>query len=105
MQTYESCIYAGKVAHKRYAPVPHGFNYPLFMMYLDLKELPFLFKSFWCWTYQGWNIASFFRKDYADGQAADLDLTAAAQSDDLTESVDYGAIAKSVLAETLLKHA
>jgi dihydroneopterin aldolase len=31
--------------------------------------------------------------------AADLDLTAAAQSDDLADSVDYGAMAKSVLAE------
>lgn len=75
MQKFESCIYVGKVSHKRYAPVFHGFSYPLFMMYLDLKELPFLFKSFWCWSYQGWNIASFFRKDYADGQAVDLDST------------------------------
>lgn len=30
---------------------------------------------------------------------ADLDLTVAAQSDDLTDSVDYGAIAKTVIAE------
>lgn len=75
MQKLESCIYVGKVSHKRYAPVFHGFSYPLFMMYLDLKELPFLFKSFWCWSYQRWNIASFFRKDYADGQGFDLDST------------------------------
>lgn len=75
MQKYKSCIYAGKVSHKRYAPVLHGFNYPLFMMYLDLKELPLLFQSFWFWSYQRWNIASFFRKDYADAQEADLDFT------------------------------
>jgi uncharacterized protein len=75
MQKYESCIYAGHVSHQRYAPVFHGFQYPLFMMYLDLAELPLLFKSYWCWSWQRWNIASFFRKDYADGQALDLALT------------------------------
>lgn len=75
MQKFESCIYAGQVSHRRYAPVFHGFQYPLFMMYLDLAELPTLFKSYWCWSWQRWNIASFFRKDYADGSALDLALT------------------------------
>lgn len=75
MQKLESCIYAGHVTHKRYAPVFHGFKYPLFMMYLDLKELSTLFKPYWFWSWQKWNIASFFRKDYADGEATDLDLT------------------------------
>lgn len=75
MQKFHSCIYAGKVSHKRYTPVFHGFSYPLFMMYLDLKELPELFKPFLCWSYQSWNIASFLRKDYADGKVEDLDLT------------------------------
>jgi len=75
MQKLESCIYAGHVTHNRYAPVFHGFKYPLFMMYLDLKELPTLFKPYWSWSWQKWNIASFFRKDYADGEATDLDLT------------------------------
>lgn len=75
MQKFESCIYAGEVSHKRYMPTFHGFTYPLFMMYLDLRELPELFKPFWCWSYQRWNVASFFRKDYAYGKAEDLDST------------------------------
>lgn len=50
MQKLESCIYAGHVTHNRYAPVFHGFKYPLFMMYLDLKELPTLFKPYWSWS-------------------------------------------------------
>ncbi len=75
MRKFESCIYAGEVSHKRYIPTFHGFTYPLFMMYLDLRELPELFKPFWCWSYQSWNIASFFRKDYADGEVTDLDST------------------------------
>jgi DUF1365 family protein len=73
--TRHSCIYAGKVSHQRYVPVAHGFNYSLFMMYIDLKELPELFKPFWFWSWQGRNIASFFRKDYADGASQDLDST------------------------------
>lgn len=35
-----SCIYEGIVTHRRYAPVDHQFRYPLFMVYLDLDELP-----------------------------------------------------------------
>ena len=75
MQKIQSCIYVGKVSHKRYMPRFHGFSYSLFMMYLDLKELPKLFKPFLCWSYQSWNIASFFRNDYADGKSKDLDST------------------------------
>ena len=75
MQKLESCIYAGQVWHKRFSPVFHGFQYPLFMMYLDLEELPNLFNPYWCWSWHRWNIASFFRKDYADGQALDLSIT------------------------------
>jgi len=75
MSKRHSCIYTGTVSHQRYVPVPHGFNYSLFMMYLDLRELPELFKPFWFWSWQGCNLASFLRKDYADGMAHDLDAT------------------------------
>ena len=36
----KSCIYEGQVRHTRTKPVGHTFNYRLFMMYLDLDELP-----------------------------------------------------------------
>ena len=35
-----SCIYNGWVRHRRYEPAGHQFRYELFMMYLDLAELP-----------------------------------------------------------------
>ena len=38
-----SAIYHGSLRHRRYAPRPHGFSYPLFMVYLDLAELDTVF--------------------------------------------------------------
>jgi DUF1365 family protein len=35
-----SCLYEGRVAHRRRAPVEHSFGYPVAMLYLDLDELP-----------------------------------------------------------------
>ncbi len=35
-----SAVYEGWVRHRRFEPVEHGFRYRLFMMYLDLDELP-----------------------------------------------------------------
>jgi len=37
-----SCIYEGIVTHRRCEPVAHQFRYRLFMLYLDLDELPSL---------------------------------------------------------------
>ena len=38
----ESCIYEGRVIHRRYKPLTHRFTYSLYMAYLDLDELPAL---------------------------------------------------------------
>ncbi|MCG8585927.1 MAG: DUF1365 domain-containing protein [Pirellulales bacterium] len=38
----QSCIYEGTVSHHRLEPVDHRFEYRLFMVYLDLEELPHL---------------------------------------------------------------
>jgi len=46
----QSCIYAGQVSHTRTVPVLHRFRYRLFMMYVDLNELPTLFTRRWFWS-------------------------------------------------------
>ena len=45
----QSCIYEGRVRHSRTRPASHRFSYRMFMMYLDLDELPTLFERrlFW----------------------------------------------------------
>jgi len=59
-----SCLYNGLVRHRRHEPAGHQFRYELFMMYLDLAELPHLFDDSWCWSARGPALASFKRSDY-----------------------------------------
>lgn len=72
--TMNSCIYEGKVRHRRFAPVEHAFRYPMFMMYLDLDELPTLFEKRWLWSNEGRGIARFRRQDHLKELSAKLDL-------------------------------
>lgn len=62
----KSCIYKGHVRHRRFTKRAHNFNYKLYMMFLNLDELPTLFKK-----YKGWsadedrfNLARFLRRDH-----------------------------------------
>lgn len=59
-----SAIYQGMVNHQRFTPKPHQFRYKVFMMYLDLDELPNLFNQVKRWSYQSKNWAWFNRADY-----------------------------------------
>lgn len=59
-----SAIYTGRVRHRRFDPVDHAFNYRLFMLYLDLAELPTLFDRCALWSNEGWAPARFRRRDH-----------------------------------------
>ncbi len=59
-----SCIYVGQVRHRRFAPRGHQFSYTLFLMYIDLDELPNLFNRFWLWSARRFNMAWFRRADH-----------------------------------------
>jgi DUF1365 family protein len=67
-----SCIYVGQVSHRRFFPREHRFSYPLFMMYLDLDELPTLFKPFWLWSHRPPAPACFRRRDHLGAPGTDL---------------------------------
>lgn len=71
----KSCIYEGHIYHKRFAPAHHAFNYSLFLMYLDLGELPDLFKSFLFWSADRPALARFARKDHLGDPSEPLDLS------------------------------
>jgi len=60
----ESCIYEGLVRHTRRTPVLHAFRYRVFMMYLDLDELPTLFEKRWLWSVRRPAIARFRRRNH-----------------------------------------
>lgn len=60
----KSCIYEGLVRHGRREPVQHAFRYRVFMMYLDLDELPTLFRGRWFWSASRPALARFRREDH-----------------------------------------
>lgn len=35
---WQSCLMVGQVRHRRFTPVEHALNYPLFMPCIDLDE-------------------------------------------------------------------
>jgi len=59
-----SAIYHGWVRHRRFVPGTHAFKYKLFMLYLDLAELPEVFVKHPCWSMHGINLAWLRRKDF-----------------------------------------
>lgn len=59
-----SSIFLGRVKHRRMTPVVHEFSYRMFMMYLDLDELPTLFKGSWLWSARRPALARFRREDH-----------------------------------------
>lgn len=70
-----SFIYEGVVSHCRYAPHRHYFRYKLYMMYLDLSELPSLFKPYLFWSSKTPALAWFRRKDHVGDHSVPLDET------------------------------
>lgn len=70
-----SCIYEGQVRHRRFTPRSHQFSYRLYLLYLDLAELPDLFDKYWLWSARGPNLAWFRRKDHMGDPAVPLDTT------------------------------
>ncbi len=60
----QSCIYEGRVRHTRTRPVLHRFSYRLYLMYLDLAELPELFERRWFWSARRPAVARFRRSDH-----------------------------------------
>jgi DUF1365 family protein len=69
----ESCLYEGRVRHRRRRPVEHRFEFPLFMLYLDLAELPDLFRGRLLWSAERPALARFRRADHLGDPALPLD--------------------------------
>jgi DUF1365 family protein len=61
-----SAIYTGTVRHRRLGKVLHHFRYRVFMMYLDLDELPAVLARSRLWSASGPALAWFRRRDYLD---------------------------------------
>ena len=60
----ESSIYIGKVIHKRFKPKVHFFKYRVFSILLDLAEINLIDKSLKIFSYNKFNILSFYDADH-----------------------------------------
>ena len=67
-----SAIYTGWVRHRRFEPHVHAFSYRVFLMYLDLDELPELFRGRWFWSTERPAPARFRRADHLGDPAMPL---------------------------------
>lgn len=68
-----SALYTGQLRHRRFAPVPHAFEYRLYMAYLDLAELDEVFRGRWLWSVQRPAPVWLRRTDYLGDARAPLD--------------------------------
>jgi len=68
-----SCIYEGRVRHRRFTPVANAFQYRLYLLYLDLDELPRVFDVHPLWSVERVNAAYFRRRDHLGPQRIPLD--------------------------------
>ncbi len=68
-----SCIYKGWVSHRRMAPTSNCFRYRMFMLYIDLAELPRLFDGIPLWSAKRPALAWFKRSDYLGPADVPLD--------------------------------
>ena len=61
-----SCIYNGYVSHTRFKPVKHYLRYNTFSLFIDLDEIENLSKNNFIFSFNKFNIFSFFNKDHGD---------------------------------------
>jgi len=87
-----SAIYKGWIEHRRFLPVAHHFRYRLFMMYLDLDELPTLFNRHHFWSYGRRNLSWFKRSDYLGDANVSLKSAVAKLVENETGSAPTGPI-------------
>ena len=67
-----SSLYNGTVIHKRFKPKVHFFKYRVFSLLLDLSELNHLDKNINFFSYNSFNLISFFDKDHGERDGSSL---------------------------------
>jgi DUF1365 family protein len=68
-----SAVYEGTIRHRRFEPVDHSFRYRLFLLYLDLSELPQVLDPFPLFSARRAAPARFRREDFMGDPSRPLD--------------------------------
>ncbi|MFN7924460.1 MAG: DUF1365 domain-containing protein [Bryobacteraceae bacterium] len=67
-----TCLYEGRVRHRRFSPAEHSFEYRVFLVYLDLDEAETAFRGRWLWSASRPALAWFRRGDHWGDPAVPL---------------------------------
>ena len=67
-----SALYDGTVTHQRLQPVKHRLRYGIFMMLLDLDELPALARRLRLFSHDHFNLFAFHEADHGAGEPGGL---------------------------------
>ncbi len=70
----QSALYHGWVSHRRVTPTRHAFRYRVYLVWLDLAELPTVFAGRWLWSTRRWAPACLRREDYLGPHDRPLDV-------------------------------
>jgi DUF1365 family protein len=86
--SFASAIYTGTVRHRRFSPEPHTFEYHVFMMYLDTREIEQVFSLSPFWSLTHFAPAQFKRSDFhLEKKYSDKEITAQKNLPSVDESV------------------
>jgi len=69
---FNSCIYSGFITHKRFKPKRHFFKYKIFSLLIDLREIQNLEKRIKIFSYNRFNILSFYNTDHGPRDGSSL---------------------------------
>ena len=72
MSSFNSCIYSGFVTHRRFKPKRHFFSYKTFSLLIDLNEIENLDKKINFFSYNRFNILSFYDVDHGPRDGSSL---------------------------------
>jgi len=64
MATAASCLYFGRVMHRRIRPFAHHFVYRVFSLFVDIDELPALARRLRLFSHNRFNLLSFHDRDH-----------------------------------------
>jgi DUF1365 family protein len=80
------------VRHRRFSPIAHEFRYRLFLMYLDLAELPEVLDPYPCFSARGRALAHFRREDFMGDPARPLEECVRAAVEEATGETPSGPV-------------
>ena len=92
MKKFASCIYSGLITHKRFKPKKHFFTYKTFSLLIDLSEIEEIEKKINFFSYNKFNILSFYNIDHGPRNGTSLNKWVKKSLSKIKINIDGGKI-------------